>query len=133
MTIDRSRWPVGPWDQEALDRLSWIDSETGLQCYIRRNGFGSWCGYVVMSSSASALKEEFECLDVHGGVTYCASGFDDAHPGFWVGFDCAHYRDRSPLQTFDLDAIYRDVEYVKQQCSQLASQLHTLRSQNPGI
>ena len=43
--IDRSKWPVGPWDQEPED--SWTGEAEGLRlAAIRAGKSGHWCGYV---------------------------------------------------------------------------------------
>ena len=84
-------------------------------------------------------------LDVHGGLTFsefCADNQEEGicHvPGegeddhvWWFGFDCAHHMDRSfflakdlPKSTMDIFAtgVYRDLEYVRQECTSLAKQL----------
>jgi hypothetical protein len=51
--------PAGEWDNEP-DKIQWLDEDTGLDCLMVRNHFGSWCGYV--------------------GVT-------EGHPLFGVGYD----------------------------------------------
>lgn len=89
-------------------------------------------------------------LDVHGGVTYAGDPSHLRHipPDFprgkwWAfGFDCAHYMDRMPgMEAMmariapDLDQShhehdeYRTLEFVQQNCEDLAKQLreqHTL-------
>ncbi len=45
---------------------------------------------------------------------------------WWFGFDCCHSGDFSPGLTFTLfpnDTSYRDLNYVKEQCRNLAKQL----------
>ena len=90
-------------------------------------------------------------LDVHGGLTFadaCSAGENEAQgichtpaPGepdhvWWFGFDCAHGGDRSPLDeryglergypfTNSGDETYRTLNYVQQQCAELAGQLVT--------
>lgn len=66
---------------------------------------------------------------------------DDANnPGstYWLGFDCGHAGDLSPglramtiafgvsRQALDAYEIYRDIEYVKRECEQLAGQLASI-------
>lgn len=38
-------WPAGPWQQEPLAALAWIDPRTRAPCAMIRNYFGAWCGY----------------------------------------------------------------------------------------
>ena len=42
---NRNEWGSGPWDNEP-DKIKWQDDETGYQCFMLRNQFGAWCGYV---------------------------------------------------------------------------------------
>ena len=72
-------------------------------------------------------------LSVHGGITFAN------HPGpswapnvdldpsvltseWWLGFDCAHAGDDYPSSYFH-DGVYRDLNYVIEQCEHLAEQL----------
>ncbi len=72
-------------------------------------------------------------LKVHGGVTFTAE--EDGL--WWFGFDCGHAFDLSPgTQAYyrkarlgvDRHQTYRDVNYVKQQCADLAFQLKALEA-----
>ena len=45
ITMDKSGWGPGPWWDEP-DKEQWADPKTGLPCLIKRNHFGSLCGYV---------------------------------------------------------------------------------------
>jgi len=86
-------------------------------------------------------------MQVHGGLTYAAdcSGNEETgichvpapgreHDVWWFGFDCSHWRDVAPgmPSTFfpgmSGDAVYRTVEYVKDQCANLARQLAEVQS-----
>lgn len=71
-------------------------------------------------------------FDVHGGVTF--SGFaqkgypapdEQAKHLWWFGFDCAHAGDftKGPHAYNPSDAVWRDVDYVTQECESLARQL----------
>ncbi len=91
-------------------------------------------------------------LDVHGGLTFsggCQETNDpsrgichvplDGRPDhvWWFGFDCAHLYDFVPqMSVFDAppdngrprvnflhEGTYRDLDYVKRECTQLARQL----------
>lgn len=76
-------------------------------------------------------------LQVHGGVTYSAE--EDGL--WWFGFDCGHAFDLSPWlrmfwrrkHAFGLEhteplETYRDINFVKQQCADLAFQLKQLEA-----
>lgn len=79
---------------------------------------------------------------VHGGLTFAAACADTAdesrhichvpepgrpHDVWWFGFDCAHSQDYSPAYAHRWERIpsevYRDVEYVQDECAALAQQL----------
>lgn len=88
-------------------------------------------------------------LHVHGGITFsdfCAETTDEskhichvaAHgePArvWWFGFDCGHHGDWSPIDAkYEVErggcfarsggSVYRTIDYVKHECSQLAKQL----------
>lgn len=70
-------------------------------------------------------------FDVHGSLTF--SGELDGLDGHWFGFDCAHAGDLQPDSpySFDYDAVYRDIEYVRAECRSLAEQLAALAATVP--
>jgi hypothetical protein len=98
-------------------------------CKIVRNGFGALCGYVCINSDNTLYGKDYNDISIlidyfpHGGLTY--SDFDD---GSWkIGFDCSHYGDLIPqlniesnLSTTSGEEIYRDLEFVKSECKNLA-------------
>lgn len=75
-------------------------------------------------------------FEVHGTVTYSGWGDQEEGSDYWYfGFDCAHLHDLVPgyfdsdshiaplaPQLF-ADSVYRDIDYVRRQCEQLAMQL----------
>jgi hypothetical protein len=87
-------------------------------------------------------------IDVHGGLTFAdmcqgqaESGKGICHvPGegepdhvWWFGFDCAHAGDLCPAYEgryrWNDGSRYRDIDYVKRECTQLAAQLHAVTTQ----
>lgn len=137
--------PAGPWDNEP-DKAQWKDKETGLDCLIVRNHMGALCGYVGVPPGHPAHGRRYSevLVDCHGGLTFtgsCEPGIDDtvgichlAEPGapepWWLGFDCAHAGDLIPSMQAYLsmsDGTYRDIEYVAEECRQLAAQLVKLK------
>ena len=68
-------------------------------------------------------------INVHGGLTF-ASGTADypvKHDGlWWFGFDCGHYGDGRFKSNFGCGGPVRSVEYVKEECESMASQLKIL-------
>jgi hypothetical protein len=144
-TTDRTNWPAGPWMDEP-DKKQWLDEATGLPCLAVRNR-QHWCGYVGISKNHPLFEKEYSNIEqdliVHGGLTFadhCAktsdpskhvchlveSGEDD-HV-WWLGFDCAHSGDISDfIRTYERIAgypeAYRTLQYVENECRQLAQQL----------
>lgn len=90
---------------------------------------GGWCDH----------RPEY-MVSVHGGLTYsdlCAeqdpergvchtAGLGEEEPLWWFGFDTAHAGDLSPewrAYGVALGGEYRDLGYVREQCTALAQQL----------
>ena len=149
--VDRAGWPAGLWDGEP-DQVQWCDEATGLPCLAKRHPrSGHWCGYVGVSDGHPAFGKDYNDVDVsvHGGLTFADHCRGEPGKGichlpeagepdhiWWLGFDCHHYRDYSPqdkvrerdrpepLWMVDPDASYRTLNYVKNQCADLAEQLH---------
>ena len=126
-----------PWENEP-DRIDGTDDFTGYQMLIRRHpGMGHLCGYVgVVDHPCFAEEYDFHLLDnidVHGGLTYDGV-IQNEGPFWWFGFDCSHYGDLMPymnkgLVNFGPDgdcSVYRDIEFVKAECANLAKQLYLL-------
>jgi len=150
--IDKSEWDRGPWDNEP-DKVQWQDVATGLPCIARRSAMGFWCGYVGVAEGHPYFEREYDSgvvdLTCHGGLTFNAHCAEDdkehgiCHvpaPGepdnvWWLGFDCGHAFDLMPGTVaalrkcdayhgdFHQQDAYRDLDYVKSECAQLAQQL----------
>jgi len=147
-SMDKSKWGAGPWQSEP-DKVQWPDAATGLPCLAVRNGAGNWCGYVGVPPGHALHGKDYGDVDadVHGGLTFadaCAPNADEASdichvPGvgepehvWWLGFDCGHSNDLSPVLAMHLraagssllrDGHYRTLPYVRDQCTALAAQL----------
>jgi hypothetical protein len=75
-------------------------------------------------------------LRVHGGITYSAADLpgdaleDEDFPAdtWWFGFDCAHFGDLMPKMgaALPLGGEYRTVQYVEEECEELARQLRCI-------
>ena len=97
-----------------------------MDCLIRRNSVGALCGYVLINSDNTLYGLEYDEISYridfipHGGLTF-ASEID----GSWqVGFDCAHSGDLCPALPVNYGGgVYRDLEYVKSECMELAKSL----------
>jgi len=139
--VDRSMWGRGEWDNEP-DRVDFIHA--GFSCFMLRGPMGAWCGYVGVPNTHPAYEKDYsalECdhhIDVHGGITYankCQGAICHVpQPGmpddvWWLGFDTAHYRDKTPFNYRSIglsnegSGIYRNVEYVTAEIKKLAEQL----------
>lgn len=143
--------PEGEWQNEP-DKMQWKDQETGLPCLIVRHAFlGTLCGYVGVDKNHPLFEKDYEEADVsvHGRLTFAShcSPSEDVHaichviePGeeevWWFGFDCGHSMDTCPAMlklAEDLNALpgaaflgkvtYKNIEYVKNECKELAAQL----------
>ena len=135
LTIDRTDWPAGPWDNEP-DQSTWTDPATGLTCVALRRPRGHWCGYVGLPKTHPLHgKDDPPELDVHGGISFTDHLKDQDPDLWWIGFDCCHAWDFSPSDLLyaarwggSLFAVcetaqYRTLEYVKAECARLAKQL----------
>jgi hypothetical protein len=126
----------GPWQDEP-DQIRWFDLETGYQCYIKRSLIGGFlCGYVVvpkdhiLHSNANDIDNDIDYdnlgFEVHGGITFFGK-FDGVET--YIGFDCGHFDDFIPYslvettELSDSNQNYKDIHFVKNQCSKLAKQL----------
>lgn len=149
-------WEVGP------DIVEWVDPQTGYRCRAERHPrMRHWCGYVqipehhpwhgksyndCISPGCTNDREETTCWDedpphhidalveVHGGVTWGGHypGVDEV-PGWWLGFDCAHFMDLVPgingpegllpRTPFSEHLTYRDIGYAREQTASLAAQI----------
>ena len=67
-------------------------------------------------------------IDVHGGITF--AGEWPRHGGsdiWWFGFDCGHFGDFSPGVSYShSDDIYRDEDYVRDECRKMALQFASI-------
>lgn len=141
-TINKSSWPEGPWHEEP-DKVQWKDDATGMPCLAVRNPHsGHWCGYVGVPPGHKFHGVPYHNIDidiyVHGGLTFsdsCDHGPEESsichipEPGepdnvWWLGFDCHHSFDYTPVSRYRAHgSSYRTLDYVKQQCAELAAQL----------
>ena len=130
-TIDKRKWPKGPWQDEP-DFVEWIDDATGLGCKIvRHKSLGHLNGYVRVSRKHPifSIKDGLSALVVHGGVTYSQPD-EIAEALFWIGFDCSHHTDLSPALTWWPTECYRNIDYVNAQCASLARQLAAIEGEH---
>lgn len=108
------------------DYLEFIHNSHGIDvtCIIKRNHLGSLCGYVKLEEwnrfyvSGNWFDQDVE-VHVHGGITYWEDGI--------IGFDCSHTGDLRPkMDPETTHGVYRDMEYVKDECRRLVNQIMSL-------
>ena len=143
----KARLPPGVWQDEP-DKLVWRSKEHSLPMMIVRSpSTGALCGYVGVPPGHRFHKADYSEVDdveVHGGLTYanecsghiCHKHKDSEPEVWWLGFDCAHSGDYTPLMPpylglslFGEDTTlgggddYCTVAYVKAETERLAAQL----------
>lgn len=134
---------INPWETEP-NFLEFVDEGTGYRCFIQRHPeFKHLCGYVELPKEHKLYgkdymdnEEIFNEIDVHGGVTYTGEirfKQQDYTIDYVVGFDCAHAGDYSPyflpflgMNKRIANETYKDIEYVTNECKNLAKQLKEL-------
>jgi hypothetical protein len=124
-----------PWETEP-DFLEFIDEDTGYRCFIQRHPeLKHLCGYVELPKEhelyGSFSEENFYNIEVHGGVTYTGRReFEQPNyiADYVLGFDCGHAGDLVPGIKSFYEEGYRDIEYVTNECKNLAKQLKELEN-----
>lgn len=97
-----AKLPIGhPWLKKAL-ALKWEEKWFSRKYHRAHKGYD----YAPISN-----------VRVHGGITFF--GKLSRGRGYWIGFDCAHCDDLVPGLRIDW-TVYRDVEYVRRNCKELA-------------
>lgn len=106
------------------DFFEWIhitSNEVEFRCKaVRHKSMCHLCGYVILNKDNKYFGKDYDEIpvQVHGGLTY-----SNEEDGNWVvGFDCAHWGDKSPYIEYS-SGIYRDKNFVKHECESLAEQL----------
>lgn len=126
---------TNPWETEP-DFLEFVDENTGYKCFIQRYPeLKHLCGYVELPKKhklyGSFSEENFYNIEVHGGVTYTGKReFEQQNyiADYVLGFDCGHAGDLVPGVKSFHEEMYRDIEYVTNECKNLAKQLKELEN-----
>lgn len=122
----------------------------GCFCYGLRGPIGTWCGYVCIDKKFLNINIDiFGSFSVHGGITF-ETKVNKPHldlikkvlnensinlkiGDYVIGFDTAHHGDFIPgidltnkfrLSLNSTNPIYRDKEYVMEECKDLALQVN---------
>jgi len=113
------------------DELQWDHTCSNgiiIHCSIHRNNVKALCGYITLTPDNTLYGIGYDNLDLHahGGLTY--NSYDE-DKNWVIGFDCAHHGDLTPYFLLDETeygfgqrGVYRDMEYVKSECENLAEQ-----------
>lgn len=91
-------------------------------------------GYVLLNPED--IVEDIMDIECHGGITFEGNLAEiiPVQAGNWIGFDCAHYGDLTPLAEerlalagFDFgissDEIWRTPDFVEENCKRIIDQL----------
>ena len=112
------------------DRVVDVFEAHGLRCVIALGGplLRNYNGYV---EAPAGDRDSDESFDVHGGVTWSdwRLPWEEDGDRWWLGFDTAHAGDAVPGLSMTA-GIFRDVDYVREECIKLASQLAPKGSQS---
>jgi len=118
---------TNPWETEP-DFLEFVDEGTGYRCFIQRHPeLKHLCGYVELPKKHKLYGEtnvdnEF-LLNLDENSLEISFTVD-----FVVGFDCGHAGDLVPGVKSFHEEVYRDIEYVTNECKNLAKQLKELEN-----
>lgn len=146
-------WGEGPWLTEPLYEPQNFEYK-GYTIWLNRGPSGAWNGYIgVPLDSHYAQDENYDELDVHGGVTWNGpdlpfSNDDKNTQSFWIGFDCGHWNDYQPIyeQFFKkecrhpspfhikieefkslypklYDKTYKTMDFAREQCEKMVDQI----------
>ncbi len=114
---------------------------SGLPCLSCIGPMDTWCGYVGVNKGHPLYEinyNDIECdtyedyeIRVHGGLTFSnyihnisVASIDNPELIWWLGFDCPYPGDLIPgLTSTRRGNIYRNEDYVRNQCVDLAAQL----------
>lgn len=104
----------------------------GFNACIRRPGrFGHLCGYVEVPDGLSVDIDEIDC---HGGITFNGHWSEFPTDGYYIGFDCLHYRDWDPFSARAMllasDHTYKDSEFVLNEIKNIIKQLKEKQHEN---
>ncbi|MCK1242391.1 hypothetical protein MX041_03225 [Streptococcus uberis] len=99
----------------------------GFNTVIRMVNGWHLCGYVEVPEKIVGLIDEYE-IDCHGGITFSEGGVEYFPTnGYYIGFDCAHGCDWSPVLPY---GEYRDINYVKEEIKYIIQQLKEVENES---
>jgi len=93
-------------------------NENGYDYVVKFFEDGHRCGYVRVPEGHKFYDKFYSDIDIdcHGGLTFSSyvterNEFNGLTPGFWIGFDCAHYRDVPDIDM--AKAVFGDNKFLK--------------------
>ena len=106
-------------------------TKAGYKAYVLYVNESHNCGYVVIEKEHSLFQLDYDKIpdiDVHGGITYAGVLSEMNEKTEWTfGFDAAHLGDKTTYSDYPED-IFRDTNYMANECESLAKQLKKLES-----
>lgn len=153
---DKTKWGDGPWrtEPDKVQWQDPATGYPCLIVRNQQGALCGYAGVTPQHPAFGKKYDDHGDLECHGGLTFAGGcqpredeGFGVCHtPGagepdavWWLGFDCAHFYDVSPGMDAmyaglginfnfgtDRDTVYRQLDYVTQQVTCLAAQLHAL-------
>jgi hypothetical protein len=138
----KPEWEIEP------DELHFVDEKTGYKCVIwRHHELGNLNGYVIFPKDSKLYKLYKDSnynyfydnpifvnnIRVHG-LIFRGDCLPYLEGEFALGFDCGYHSDIVPYIDYrrsssDLSNVtYKNIEYVKKECTKLASQLYELNN-----
>ena len=79
-----------------------------------------YCGYVQVPYWHPAYEKHYDSIKIqcHGGLTFSDHKLlGTPYPGWWIGFDCAHYDDVGNP---------KNMNFVRKQCRNIVDQLRQM-------
>jgi hypothetical protein len=109
-------------------KKEWI-TEAGLMARVYFVNESHHCGYVKVNGDSKLCGVDYDDpkvydIEVHGGLTFSNTFYDENDEDWWFGYDCAHFGDRClKFPHFGSHDTFRDVPFCVGECEKLATQL----------
>ena len=131
-----------PWHQFQIDHPDRFFEETykGYRFVVYQHQYGHLNGYVLLKEDND--REKASNLECHGGISFSGrlSDIIPVEHGYWVGFDCNHWKDLAPfmnnrmraagIEPSSIDSgIWRSKEYVVENCKSMIDQLIKMKKE----
>ena len=114
-------------------------TEEGYKAVILYVGDSHHCGYIGVTKDHSLYWKHYDdilCADieVHGGLTFSEDSISEDFPAddnlWWLGFDCAHYGDKTnsviSRDFVERGGIFRDKDFCVKELHSMSRQMKEL-------